>query len=202
MNRKKKELQKRSFPFNSLSYSSRSFFILIINLFLFSGNLFPEIPIQEGNLNVSATNARLELINAAESYLGTPYRYGGVDSQGLDCSGLVYISFRKAFDIVVPRSSGTLYTWTEKIPTGELQPGDLVFFITTAQIISHVGIYTGEGSFIHAPSRGNQTGVTYSSLEEEYWKRTYAGAGRALPWDEEAQKALTDGFHEKNPNQL
>jgi probable lipoprotein NlpC len=68
----------------------------------------------------------------------------------------------------------------EKIPEAALQAGDLVFFNTTG-MISHVGIYAGKGKFIHSASSGPKTGVMYSQLDEKYWRRTYAGAGRALP---------------------
>ena len=126
------------------------------------------------------------LISAAESYLGTPYRYGGLDRRGLDCSGLVYLSFKDAFNISIPRTAESLYAWTEKIPAAEMRAGDLVFFITTGPGISHVGIYMGNGRFIHAPSEGSITGVSYSQLDESYWRRTFAGAGRALPWNEDS----------------
>jgi probable lipoprotein NlpC len=78
----------------------------------------------------------------------------------------------------------TLYNWTEKIDTGELQPGDLVFFATLQsdkRRISHAGIYAGEGRFIHSASDGPVTGVIYSRLDEDYWGRTFTAAGRALP---------------------
>jgi probable lipoprotein NlpC len=74
-----------------------------------------------------------------------------------------------------------LYNWAEKIGEDTLQPGDLVFFITSGRSISHAGIYAGEGWFIHSASDGPQTGVMYSRLEEAYWQKTFAGAGRALP---------------------
>ena len=128
-------------------------------------------------------NARQKFIAAAQSYLGTSYRYGGLDRRGIDCSGLVFASFRDALNITAPRTTGGLFSWAEKITSEELQPGDLVFFITVGSAISHVGIYTGGGQFIHAPSEGTQTGVMYSSLDESYWRRTFAGAGRALPPD-------------------
>ncbi|MDR0496620.1 MAG: C40 family peptidase [Treponema sp.] len=136
-------------------------------------------------------DARLKLIATAESYLGTPYRYAGIDSRGLDCSGLVYISFSEGLGVTSPRTSDGIYTWTEKIETSELQPGDLVFFVTTGQRISHVGIYTGGGRFIHSASEGPQTGVMYSHLDEAYWKHTYRAAGRALPWNEETGRVMT-----------
>ena len=155
-----------------------------MNLFLIGAYVFPDLPIQANDLEVSPARARFDLLNAAESYLGAPYRFGGLDSRGFDCSGLVYRSFRDALNISVPRTSERLYNWAMKIPSNELQPGDLIFFITTGSRISHVGIYTGGGRFIHSQSLGNLTGVMYSHLNEGNWLRNFAGAGRALPWDE------------------
>jgi probable lipoprotein NlpC len=129
----------------------------------------------------SAQEARNKFLLAAESYWGTPYRYGGFDRGGMDCSGLVYASFKDSLAVSVPRSASALYSWTEKISAEALQPGDLVFFITQGGNISHVGIYTGEGRFIHSASSGPATGVIYSRLDESYWQKSFAGAGRALP---------------------
>ncbi|MCL2478457.1 MAG: C40 family peptidase, partial [Treponema sp.] len=158
--------------------------------------LFPAAPIQTASLgSMSAGSARSRLITAAQAYLGTVYRYGGMDLSGIDCSGLIYASFRDALRITVPRTTAALYSWAEKIPAGEMEPGDLVFFITTGPGISHVGIYIGKGTFIHAPSEGNRTGVLYSSLDDSYWRRTFAGAGRALPYDESLQEANTPGLN-------
>ncbi|MDR2478545.1 MAG: C40 family peptidase [Treponema sp.] len=126
--------------------------------------------------------ARFKVLAAAGKYEKTPYRYGGLDWNGLDCSGLVYRSFRDALGVSVPRSTASLYSWAETIPAEKIQPGDLLFFRTTnTGQISHVGIYVGGGRFIHAASEGPVTGVIYSSLDEKYWARTCAGAGRVLP---------------------
>ena len=160
-------------------------------LLLFALCVFAAVPIQERSLNgAAAAEARLKLLSAAESCLGTPYRYAGVDRKGLDCSGLVYLSFREALNYTVPRTADGIYSWVEKIAATELQIGDLVFFVTTGSGVSHVGIYAGNGSFIHSASEGPRTGVIYSRLDEAYWKRTYRGAGRALPWDESAAQAM------------
>jgi probable lipoprotein NlpC len=129
----------------------------------------------------SAQEARNILLAAAAAYQGTPYRYGGLDRNGLDCSGFVYVSFKDSLAVSVPRSTLALYTWAEKIDTAALQPGDLVFFITQGRSVSHVGIYVGEGRFIHSASDGPNTGVIYSRLDESYWQSHFAGAGRALP---------------------
>jgi probable lipoprotein NlpC len=130
----------------------------------------------------AATEARYCLLAAAAVYENTPYRFGGLDRKGLDCSGLVYVSFKDALGVSVPRTTGSLYSWAEKIPDEKAQPGDLLFFKTTrGGNISHVGIYAGGGRFIHAASEGPVTGVMYSGLDELYWSSAYADAGRALP---------------------
>jgi probable lipoprotein NlpC len=131
--------------------------------------------------DAAGAEARNRLLTAAAAYQGTPYRYGGLDRNGLDCSGFIYASFKDSLAVSVPRTTSALYNWAEKIEADILQPGDLVFFITTGRNISHAGIYTGEGQFIHSASEGPQTGVIYSRLDESYWQKNFAGAGRALP---------------------
>jgi len=167
----------------------KSFFLLML-LFLACG-LFAATPIQSRAIRgVSAGEARLRLLASAESYLGTPYRFGGVDRRGLDCSGFVHLSFRDGLQYTIPRTSEAIYNWAQNIPTSELQPGDLVFFVTVGTRVSHLGIYVGGGRFIHSASEGPHTGVIYSRLDESYWRRTFRGAGRALPWDDEAAQAI------------
>ena len=161
--------------------------------------VFTAVPIQGESINgAAAADARLRLLKTAESFLGTPYRYSGIDRKGLDCSGFVYLSFKESLNYTIPRSSGAIYSWVEKINTPELQIGDLVFFITTGPGVSHLGIYAGNGMFIHSASEGPNTGVIYSRLDEAYWKRTYTGAGRALPWDAETAGAMTAAIN--NPD--
>jgi probable lipoprotein NlpC len=133
-------------------------------------------------LAVAAEEARMKVIASSEKYLGVPYRYGGLDRNGLDCSGFIYVSFRDALSVTIPRSTTALHAWAEKIPLESLEPGDLLFFKTTnTGAISHAGIFIGNGRFIHAASEGPDTGVIRSVMDEKYWKRTLAGAGRALP---------------------
>ena len=165
--------------------------LFAILILLCSAALFAAVPIQDHALTGAASaNARLRLLYAAESCLGVPYRYAGLDRRGLDCSGLVFLSFREALNISVPRTASNLYSWTARIQRSELAPGDLVFFITDGRTVSHVGIYAGDGWFIHSASSGTHTGVIYSRLDESYWRRTYTAAGRALPWDSEAATAM------------
>ena len=131
------------------------------------------------------------LIATAESFLGTPYRLGGLDRRGLDCSGLVYVSFREGLNISIPRTSGSLHSWAARINSAERQPGDLLFFVTAGSRVSHVAIYVGGGRFIHSASEGPRTGVILSGLDESYWRRTYLSSGRALPWEAEAAETVT-----------
>ena len=171
----------------------RCFCMGFITLTLFAGQL-SAAPLEDGfalapkasaspaEKDAAYQEARGRLLTAAGKYERTPYRHGGIDRRGLDCSGLVFASFQEALGISVPRNTESLYSWVEKIPIDNAQPGDLVFFRTTGGgRISHVGILTGEGRFIHSASSGPKTGVIYSRLDEKYWARTYAGAGRALP---------------------
>ncbi|MDR2758150.1 MAG: C40 family peptidase [Spirochaetaceae bacterium] len=151
------------------------FFLLTV---LPGKGLFAAIPL--ASTGVSPQEDRSRVIAAAEQYQGTPYLYGGTDRQGLDCSGLVYLSFRDALGIDIPRTTAELHAWVEPIQEANLMPGDLVFFNTTGPL-SHVGLYAGNGKFIHAASSGQETGVIYSKLSTSYWKNTFAGAGRILP---------------------
>ena len=179
------------------------FLIIFGLLVLFTGNLTaapldsgfalaPKASASSGEKDAAYQEARSRLITAAAKYEHTPYRYGGVDRKGLDCSGLVVLSFLDAHGISVPRNAESLYSWVEKIPIESAQPGDLVFFRTTrSNKISHVGILTGDGRFIHSASDGPVTGVIYSDLDENYWSRAYAGAGRAFPATETGGSAGT-----------
>jgi hypothetical protein len=98
----------------------------------------------------------------------------------MDCSGLVYRVYREATGASLPRTVAALHAWCEPLDRAALQPGDLVFFNTSGPL-AHVGIYVGEGRFIHAASEGSETGVTEDSLDAPYWRKAWAGAGRVLP---------------------
>jgi len=162
------------------------FFLLAAGLFaapLESGFVrAPAAAASQSEKEQAYMDARNRVINAAAKYENVPYRYGGMTKSGLDCSGFVYVSFKDALGVSTPRSSTSLYTWTEKIPLENAQPGDLLFFKTNGSgSISHVGIYLGGGRFIHAASSGPNTGVIYSTIDESYWSRSYAAAGRVFP---------------------
>jgi len=119
-----------------------------------------------------------KIVAAAFSLRGTRYRFGGTSRSGFDCSGFVrYVLGTGGVDL--PRTATDQYYNGKPIDKAQLEPGDLVFFKNTYKRgISHVGIYAGNGNFIHAcnPSRG----VVESSLSESYYVNHWAGARRVL----------------------
>ncbi|MFK8068416.1 MAG: C40 family peptidase [Gammaproteobacteria bacterium] len=116
-----------------------------------------------------------QIYTIAHKLIGSPYRYGGEDPSGFDCSGLVQYSHRNV-GIKVPRTANDQYKSAYSIPASELKPGDVIFFRFNWRNISHVGIYAGQGKFIHAPRKGKR--VTTSSLSEPYWQKRVAKTGR------------------------
>lgn len=130
----------------------------------------PVAPMQPSTLHPLSKS----LINEANKWLGTPYKYGGNDRSGVDCSGLVVRVFLDALDIKLPRSSNDIASYCTGLNLAELIPGDLLFFKTTsADKVSHVGIYIGDNQMIHASTRG----VVVSDIMSDYYRRTFANAG-------------------------
>ena len=124
----------------------------------------------------AAANA---VLMRAIGLVGTPYRYGGNTPQGgFDCSGLVDYVYRDMLDLHLPRTSRDLAAYQgPRIPLDRLVAADLVFFGSEGGV-SHVGIYVGEGRFVHAPSTGGT--VRLDHLDGPYWRDHYSGAVRVL----------------------
>jgi cell wall-associated NlpC family hydrolase len=118
-----------------------------------------------------------ELVFTAMGFLGVPYRRGGnsVES-GFDCSGFVKAMYEQTVGLVLPRKAEQQAATTQKIDRADLQPGDLVFFNTMRRAFSHVGIYVGEGKFIHSPKPGSE--VRVDDMAGNYWSRRFDGARR------------------------
>lgn len=118
-----------------------------------------------------------QMADKALTYNGYPYVWGGASpSTGFDCSGLVYY-IAKCFGYSIPHGSTSQYAYGTYVEKSDLQPGDFVFFENTyTEGISHVGIYLGNGDFIHASS--SETGVKISNLNEAYYINHYYGARR------------------------
>lgn len=124
-----------------------------------------------------ASNLGQEIVGYAKQFVGTPYVYGGTNlTKGVDCSGFTS-SVMKNFGINLSRRSSDQFYDGTTVNQSELVSGDLVFFNTSGSGISHVGIYIGDGDFIHS-STVRSGGVKISNLNEKYYENTYVGACR------------------------
>lgn len=128
----------------------------------------------------SAANATVgaAIADLAMGMVGTRYRYGGMDpKEGFDCSGLVFYTYSQA-GYAVPRTSQEQFRAARKIALGQAAAGDLMFFQDQAKL-SHVGIYLGDGLFVHAPASGQNVAV--ASLDTPYYQQHLVAIGRLLP---------------------
>ena len=134
---------------------------------------YPTTRSSDAQTGYTQSDRRRELMAITRSLLGTPYRYGGSDTSGFDCSGLVQYAHSKA-GIRVPRTTGQQWRHAGRLNRDYLLPGDLVFFRLSGNKSNHVGIYEGRGVFIHAPSSGKR--VSRASLDNPYWRDRLMGS--------------------------
>jgi len=131
--------------------------------------------LQQARESVSERASAL-VINAM-GFLGVPYRLGGNSAEtGFDCSGFVRAVFEQSMGKVLPRRADEQAAATQVIDRNELKPGDLVFFNTMRRAFSHVGIYVGDGKFIHSPRSGAE--VRIEDMRKAYWQTRFNGARR------------------------
>jgi cell wall-associated NlpC family hydrolase len=131
----------------------------------------------DANFFEQAGSAFQDVLISALSLSGTPYKFGGISPEtGFDCSGFVRYVFNQAANLTLPHGARAISQIGKSIPVDQLQPGDLVFFNTLKKAFSHVGIYIGDGRFIHAPSSGG--GVHVVSMNDAYWAKRFDGARR------------------------
>ncbi|HEY8538461.1 MAG TPA: C40 family peptidase [Steroidobacteraceae bacterium] len=116
-----------------------------------------------------------EIVLRAIALVGTPYRWGGNDPSGFDCSGLVHFVHNE-LGIDVPRTAEEQYRAARRVDIDDLEPGDVLFFKTSGKRVSHVGIYAGAGRFVHAPQSGRL--IELRDLNDDYYRPRLAGAGR------------------------
>ena len=114
-------------------------------------------------------NIKARLNKHFQYWQGTPYKYGGLNKRGIDCSGFIHVTYRDVFGRNMPRSTALLAGMGREIAQQQLQTGDLVFFKTKSKQ-RHVGIYIGQGQFIHAST---SRGVITSQLNKGYWAKHY-----------------------------
>ena len=134
--------------------------------------------VQQVGQQVSQVSERTgDLVSTAIGFLGIPYLRGGSSAEtGFDCSGFVRAIYKETIGLVLPRSADQQASATQKIERSELKPGDLVFFNTMKRTFSHVGIYLGEGKFIHSPRSG--ASVRIEDMRIPYWNVRFDGARR------------------------
>lgn len=148
-----------------------------------TGNRFEKTPSDTGlltQINQARQNVGLrtsELVAGAMSFIGVPYRRGGSSAEtGFDCSGFVRSVYERSVGLLLPRKAEEQASVTQHISKSDLRPGDLVFFNTMRRAFSHVGIYVGNGQFIHSPRPGSE--VRIDSMSMDYWQNRFDGARR------------------------
>ena len=124
----------------------------------------------------TTNNTKTKLETQYRLYKGIPYKYGGTDKRGFDCSGFTQTVYRNAFSIQLPRSTETIAKLGRKISKHKLKPGDLVFFRPSRRY-RHVGVFMGNNIFIHSST---SKGIIKSNLDNPYWKKKYRFAKRIL----------------------
>ncbi len=149
-----------------------------------------------GQMGVTVRDRTSDLVVNAMAFLGVPYRRGGSSAEtGFDCSGFVRAIYEQTVGLVLPRKADDQAAVTQVIERQELQPGDLVFFNTMRRAFSHVGIYVGEGKFIHSPKPGQQ--VRVEDMSGSYWQRRFDGARRVVGAGETGSAAAADAARER-----
>lgn len=128
----------------------------------------------------SASDSQMnDLVMYAMSLTDTEYRYGGNSaSSGFDCSGYVGHVYREVLGIALPRTASDISRAGAPVRRDELRPGDLVFYNTLGRSYSHVGIYIGDGKFVHSPRTGER--VRTEQMQMNYWQTRYDGARRIV----------------------
>jgi cell wall-associated NlpC family hydrolase len=126
-----------------------------------------------------ATDVRKRVVQTATAHLGAPAQQGGDTPKGFDCTGFVYYVYHEAAEITLPRKSHDQVQIGKAISPIDLQVGDLIYFTVPHSHSFHVGLYVGEGRFIHAPSADDA--VRTDSLGDASWRERFLGARQILP---------------------
>jgi cell wall-associated NlpC family hydrolase len=154
-------------------------FIAALSMMLFFSSCSVRRKVSKSNehhrneLNELDVSKRLN--NEIKKWLGIPYKSGGTDTKGIDCSALTCALYQQVYAKVLPRTCQLQSEFCKKISKQHLVEGDLVFFKTGAQEVSHVGLYLGDHQFVHASV---SKGVVISSLENPYYKQRFVSGGR------------------------
>lgn len=136
----------------------------------------PTVPTTRPNITFTLTPAQDKMLDVAYSWVSVPYRYGNSSRAGTDCSGFTMRVYEEV-GIFLPRSAREQYGLGRFVTTNELEPGDLIFFNTMGSGVSHVGLYVGDNTMIHASTK---LGVTTQPVFDAYYVKTFVGAKRLL----------------------
>ncbi|HEY7558689.1 MAG TPA: C40 family peptidase [Candidatus Binatia bacterium] len=141
----------------------------------------PNVLLVAEELSAAQPTVRQKLASMARSFLGLPYRWGGMsERRGADCSGLVKMLFAKLY-IELPRSSREQIHSGEEVPMAKLETGDLVFFSNGGNVPMHVGVYMGNHQFLHAEKNAGRVIIT--EMNEPWYARRFLTARRVIgPW--------------------
>ncbi|XHS76419.1 C40 family peptidase [Burkholderiaceae bacterium UC74_6] len=138
------------------------------------------VPQTDGTMLDKVRDKASGLVLSAMNFLGVRYKYGGASVEnGFDCSGFTRHIFENSIGLVLPRRADEQARSSSlaQVRKEELKPGDLVFFNTMRATFSHVGIYVGDGKFVHAPRTG--AAIRVDDMREAYWAKRFTGARRA-----------------------
>jgi len=134
---------------------------------------FPEKPgVYKQGQAVNLSNSLLVkqlLLDQHAEWKGTPYKLGGLNKKGIDCSGFIFVTFKSTLGLAIPRSTELQAKEGIEVSKDQLRTGDLIFF-KTGLFVRHVGVYLGDSTFLHA---SKSVGVTISSLKNDYWSSHY-----------------------------
>ena len=134
---------------------------------------------QRSTVREGLPSSAQEIVLQAMALIGVPYRYGGSSPEtGLDCSGLVRYVVARVAGVSLKGDARAISEVGAAVDEPQIRPGDLVFFNTLHRPYSHVGIYVGDGKFIHAPRRGSE--VRVDDMHSAYWLKRFNGARRAV----------------------
>lgn len=143
--------------------------IVVVAVTMLAAACSSQPPVSKPGLTIGDHAAAIAI-----NQVGTPYRYGGSNPNGFDCSGLVQYSYARA-GVSLPRTTRAMWNHAKPVAGDRMRAGDLLFF-NIAGKMSHVGLYLGDGRFVHAPSSGKV--VSVESLRSEYYSKAFLRAGR------------------------
>jgi cell wall-associated NlpC family hydrolase len=158
----------------------RSGILLIVTVLITACSSAPPLspPRAATHVGISTAQPGHSISEQALAMIGVRYRYGGNDpATGFDCSGLVYYAYSRS-GLSVPRTSQSQFRAARKIGLSDVEPGDVLFF-QDQEKLSHVGIYVGDGRFVHAPASGRS--VTLARIDTPYYQRHLVAVGRLIP---------------------